>query len=217
MHHPQSQALQRFKRLLIEQQQLIAFLTEGQCSLNNSLQKFNMQQHPPIDDNFQSDLTEGRDFSVRKLGNGPYPWHWEGLGAFAQWESDEGALTYEDACSSAQRQLETLNLSQEDGVNTCFKTQVPNYLIPLPAICPFELDGDFTLEQADDGRWHWEGVIGTDCEDFCSEDGFASERFATADAIFQLSLLVDECNHEEAIFRVNQQGLPVHHLPEPEA
>ena len=98
------------------------------------------------------------------------------------------------------------------------RTITPDYtqLIPIPDICPFQLNEDFVIEQADDGRWHWEGVEGTDCEDFCSEDGHDSERFCVADAIYNLSDLVDGCCHEDCVTRVYEQALPVHRLPEPD-
>lgn len=117
-----------------------------------------------------------------------------------------GALTDAEARTLAQQELASLDL---DTQNLDF-----THLLANPDICPFKLNGDFMLEQADDGRWHWEGVTGTDCEECCSADGFASDRFAVADGIFQLSLLVHDCSREEAMFRVYQQGLPVHHLLE---
>ena len=130
---------------------------------------------------------------------------WEGIGDFDRYESDKAFTTEQLAIANAQQELTEISLPE---------LTPPNYsqLIPRPDICPFELNGDFTLEQEDAGRWHWEGVGGTDCEDYCSEDGHDTQRYAVADAIYQLSLLVDKCSHEAAVTRVYEQALPVHQL-----
>lgn len=156
-------------------------------------------------------IIEGQDFRAKEIGNGPYPWHWEGLGDFKQWESDAGALTYEEACTNARSELATLILPEL--VDLADPTSVSfQQLIPRPELCPFELNGDFAIEQADDEHWHWEGLTGSVCEEFCSEDGLASERYAVADAIYQLSLLVDSCSEVEALTCVYHQALPIHQI-----
>lgn len=142
----------------------------------------------------QPTILEGRDFQVIQIGNIPYPWHWQGLGSYTQWESGTGTSMRKAAFTEAQQQLASLN--------------------PLVNIYTPVINRDFILEQTNDERCHWEGVEGTAAEDFCSEDGFRSERYAAAAAIFQLSLLVNNTSPKDAITRVYEQALPVHHLAE---
>lgn len=273
-----SPALQRFDQLLVNQQQFNDFLIKGNSHLTHSIEAFEMHHIRPQTTD-PTGIQEGRDFTVRQLGNGPYPWHWQGLGTFSNWESDRGSLSQQEACMQAQQELATLNLPELDYTPTANRDFLvyPLYglfywksygdvfgedeyqsanghstpsaaeanaiaalsaldietadstvatpgpardyrqLIPIPDICPFALENDFVLEQADDGRWHWEGVTGSQAEDYCSEDGFESERYAVADAIYQLSLLVSGCDHADALTRVYEQALPIHHLQEPQA
>lgn len=130
---------------------------------------------------------------------------WEGIGKFDNYEADSAFTTEEEAIANAEQELTEINLPE---------LAPPDYaqLVPRPEICPFELNGDFMLERADDGRYHWAGVDGTACENYCSEDGHATQRYAVADAIYQLSLLMDGCSHEDAVTRVYEQALPVHQL-----
>lgn len=279
MSYRDSPAMQRFNRLLAEQQDFIEFLKQGKTQLEQSIEVFDMQQttlQQPMA--HQDGIVEGRDYQPIKLGNGPYPWHWKGLGDFSSWESDEGSLSREEACHQAQKELITLCLPEfeytptanrdfivypiyglfywksygdvfgddtyqsanghvlpsaaeadaiatlgaikDDAINMPVPETFPyidySQLIPRPDLCPFKPNSDFVIEQAQDGRCYWEGVEGSPAEEFCSEDGLESERFAVADAIYQLSLLVTGCCHADALTRVYEQSLPIHHLQEPQ-
>lgn len=126
---------------------------------------------------------------------------WEGMGEFDNYEADRAFSTEQEAIANAQQELAELNLPE-------FNIPDDPQLISIPQICPFGLEGDFTIEQTDDGLWHWEGLAGSACKDYCSEEGHSSQRYAVADALFELSRLVLNYDDDQAITVVLQQSLP---------
>ena len=84
----------------------------------------------------------------------------------------------------------------------------PSTVIQLSDDCPYRPEEDFEIYQIEDGQWHWEGL--NDYEEFCCEDGLQSERYAIADAIYQLCDLTGDYSHEQAVAFLYEQGLPVH-------
>ncbi|MGC1307829.1 MAG: hypothetical protein WA885_11405 [Phormidesmis sp.] len=142
---------------------------------------------PPIPPN---GLIEGVDFEVKQIGNGPYPWHWEGLGDYAQWESSEGEQTLDNARAHAFKELATLALPDL------------NY---QPA-----LQRDFMIYPLY-GLFYWESCGDVFADAYRCKDGFKLPSDAESNAINFLTSLdpetaapaATEADADISVFNIN--------------